>query len=104
MYFTTDSPLNDFFNVVFLQCKVRSLRASLPFSVPKIFFGVSLYFVSLKASCHLWKERTCVSWVNNEEFSYQFSLIEESSTDGVGKGIGKLVNIDSICMPLEKKH
>lgn len=87
-----------------MQCETRSLMASLPFSVSKIFFGVRKYFVSLKASCHLWKETTCVSWVNIEEFSYQFSLIEESSTDGVGKRIGKLVNIDSVCMPLEKKH
>ena len=76
--------------------------ASLQFSVPKIFLGLRWYFDSLKAGCHLWKERTCVSCVNIEEFSYQFSLIGESSTDGVGKRIGKLVNIDSICMPLKK--
>lgn len=70
----------------------------------KNIFWRAFVFCLVQARCHLKKERTCVCWVNIEEFSYQFSLIQESSTDGVGKRSGKLVNIGSICTPLEKNH
>lgn len=71
-------------------------------------FGVGFVFCLAEASClacrrdGLVRKLVCLEHgVKHEEFSYQFPLILENSSDTVGKRSGKLVNSNSICMRFE---